>query len=140
SDELAPLRQNQTQSLSSASGEQPPSQVSGEAYSSTAVLVEKDFSDFSPDELAQVARACMAIARKIAMRKSRRYRPTHRGGRIDPRRSLRRSLQYGGTVLELAKPDGKIRKPRIALICDVSRSMDASSVFLLQFSHPIENV
>jgi hypothetical protein len=140
SDELAPLRQNQVQTLATTSGEQPPEQVSGESYSPTEVLVEKDFSDFSPDELAQVGRACVAIARRVAMRKSRRYRPTHKGGRIDPRRSLRRSLQYGGTVLDLARLERKIRKPRIVLICDVSRSMEQYSVFLLQFIHSMQNV
>jgi uncharacterized protein with von Willebrand factor type A (vWA) domain len=140
SDELAPLRQNQVQSLAQTSGEEPPSQVSGESYSPTEVLVEKDFADFTPDELAQVGRACVAIARKIAMRKSRRYQPTHKGGKVDPRRSIRRSLQYGGTMLDLARLERKIRKPRIVLICDVSRSMEQYSIFLLQFLHSMQNV
>ena len=67
-----------------------------------------------------VARACVAIARRVATRKSRRYRITSRGSRVDPRRTIRRNVKYGGTVLELSQLERKIRKPRIVVICDVS--------------------
>ncbi len=109
-------------------------------YSPMEVLLQKDFSEFQPEELAAVARACVEIARRIATRRSRRYRATPRGNRIDPRRSIRRNVKHGGTVLELAKLEPKIRKPRIVLICDVSRSMEQYSVFLLQFIHSMQNI
>jgi uncharacterized protein len=112
---------------------------SGE-YSPMEVLLQRDFSEFKPEDLAGVARACVEIARKIALRKSRRFRATTRGSRIDPRRSLRRNLKHGGTVIELAKLERKIRKPKIVLLCDVSRSMEQYSVFLLQFIHSMQNV
>jgi uncharacterized protein with von Willebrand factor type A (vWA) domain len=57
-------------------------------YSPMEVLLQKDFADFKPDELAAVARACVEIARRIATRRSRRYRATSRGTRIDARRSI----------------------------------------------------
>lgn len=109
-------------------------------YSPMEVLLQQDFADFKPEDLAAVARACVEIARKIALRKSRRFRATTRGSRIDPRRSLRRNLKHGGTVIELAKLERRIRKPKIVLICDVSRSMEQYSVFLLQFIHSMQNV
>ena len=109
-------------------------------YSPMEVLLQQDFADFKPEDLAAVARACVEIARRIALRKSRRFRATTRGRRIDPRRSLRRNLKHGGTVIELAKLERKIRKPKIVLICDVSRSMEQYSVFLLQFIHSMQNV
>lgn len=112
----------------------------GLSYSPTEVLLYKDFADFRPDELAAVARACVAIARRIATRKSRRYRVTSRGARIDPRRTFRRNVKYGGTILELARLERKVRKPRLVLLCDVSRSMEQYSVFLLQFVHSMQNV
>lgn len=55
------------------------------------------------------------------------------------RRTFRRNLKYGGTIIELAHKDRKIRKPRIVLICDVSRSMDSYSRFLLQFIYAFQN-
>ncbi len=109
-------------------------------YSPLEVLLQKDFSEFQPEELAAVARACVDIARRIATRKSRRYRATTRGARIDARRSLRRNLKHGGTIIELARLEPKIRKPRIVLICDVSRSMEQYSIFLLQFIHSMQNI
>ncbi|MPZ14798.1 MAG: VWA domain-containing protein [Chloroflexi bacterium] len=115
-------------------------QPEGPTYSPMVALMQKDFSDFRPDELAAVARTCVSIARRIAMRRSRRVKPTNRGSRVDPRRTIRRNLRYGGTILELARLERKIRKPRIVLICDVSRSMEQYSMFLLQFIHSMQNV
>lgn len=112
----------------------------GDSYSSMEVLLQKDFADFRPDDLSAVARACVDIARRIATRKSRRVKTTNRGSRIDPRRSIRLNVKHGGTVLQLARLERKIRKPRLVLICDVSRSMEQYSIFLLQFIHSMQNV
>jgi uncharacterized protein with von Willebrand factor type A (vWA) domain len=48
-------------------------------------------------------------------------------------------LQYGGTVIELARKRRQIRKQRIVLICDVSRSMETYSTFLLQFVYALQH-
>jgi uncharacterized protein with von Willebrand factor type A (vWA) domain len=108
-------------------------------YSPVEVLATRDFSTFVPDEMQEIARAIMIVARKLATRESRRYRSTQRGHAIDLRRTMRRNIKYGGTVVELAKKKRKIRKPRIVLICDVSRSMDTYSKFLLQFIYALQN-
>src|SRR5919108_425977 len=100
-------------------------------YSPVEVLAARDFSSFVPDEMQDIARAILIIARKLATRESRRYRSTQRGHAVDLRRTKRRNIQYGGKVVELARKRRKIRKPRIVLICDVSRSMDTYSKFLL---------
>jgi len=108
-------------------------------YSPVEVLAGRDFSSFVPDEMAEIARAILLVARRLATRESRRYRSTQRGHAIDLRRTMRRNIKYGGTVVELAKKKRKIRKPRIVLICDVSRSMDTYSKFLLQFIYALQN-
>jgi uncharacterized protein len=108
-------------------------------YSPVEVLASRDFSTFVPDEMQEIARAIMIVARKLATRESRRYRSTQRGHAIDLRRTMRRNIKYGGTVVELAKKKRKIRKPKIVLICDVSRSMDTYSKFLLQFIYALQN-
>lgn len=119
---------------------QPPALLGGMTYSPLEVLYQKDFADFQTEELGAVARACVAIAKQVATRKSRRVKVAPKGSRVDPRRTIRRNLKYGGTVLELARVDHKIRKPRIVLLCDVSRSMEQYSVFLLQFIHSMQNL
>src|SRR5918912_640426 len=108
-------------------------------YSPVEVLAGRDFSTFSPDEMAEIARAILVIARRLATRESRRYRSTQRGHAVDLRRSFRRNIKFGGTMVDLARKKRKIRKPRIVLICDVSRSMDTYSKFLLQFIYALQH-
>src|SRR6202158_1015364 len=108
-------------------------------YSPVEVLAGRDFSTFVPDEMQDIARAILLVARRLATRERRRYRSTQRGHAIDLRRTMRRNIKYGGTVVELAKKKRKIRKPKIVLICDVSRSMDTHSKFLLQFIYALQN-
>src|SRR3982074_211769 len=47
------------------------------------VLASRDFSTFSPDEMQDIARAILVIARRLATRESRRYRSTQRGPAVD---------------------------------------------------------
>jgi uncharacterized protein len=108
-------------------------------YSPAEVLAARDFSSFMADDMAEIARAILVVARRLATRESRRYRSTRRGHAIDMRRTMRRNIKYGGTVVELARKRRKIRKPKIVLICDVSRSMDTYSRFLLQFIYALQN-
>src|SRR3979409_2109849 len=108
-------------------------------YSPVEVLAGRDFSTFVPDEMQDIARAILLVARRLATRESRRYRSTQRGHAIDLRRTMRRNIKYGGKVVERAKKKRKIRKPKIVLICDVSRSMDTYSKFLLQFIYALQS-
>ena len=108
--------------------------------SSIEVLARHDFRDFRPDQLDEIKRAVTIIAHRLVNReRSRRYQLTRRGHRIDLRRSLRRNIKYGGTLLELARKQRKLRRPRIVLLCDVSRSMELYSTFLLQFIYALQN-
>jgi uncharacterized protein with von Willebrand factor type A (vWA) domain len=108
-------------------------------YSAFEALAGRDFADFVEDgDRAALENALRRIARKLAARRSRRLRPARRGGRVDPRRTFRRSLRFGGTALELARRKRRIQKTRLVLICDVSRSMDQYSRFLLQFVHAFQ--
>ncbi len=102
-------------------------------------LVGQDFATFSPDQLDEVYRLTVLIARRLARRLSRRRRPVARRGRIDLRRSLRASLSRG-ELIELRYRRRKPRKLRLILLCDVSGSMDLYSRFLLQFLFAIQNV
>lgn len=108
--------------------------------SSIEVLARHNFRDFKAEQLDEIRRAVVLIAQRLANRqRSRRYHLTHRGHRIDLRRSLRRNIKYGGTLIELARKQRKLRKPRLVLLCDVSRSMELYSTFLLQFVYALQN-
>jgi len=108
-------------------------------YSAEQVMRSKDFSAFHSEELEEIIRLTAKMARKMAMRLSRRQRPTRRGHVIDPRRTMRLNLKYGGDPLELARKRRKIAKTKLVLLCDVSGSMDIYSRFLLQFIYALQH-
>jgi len=108
-------------------------------YSAEQVLRAKDFSAFQSEELEDIIRLTAKMARKMAMRLSRRHRATRRGHKVDPRRTMRLNLKYGGDPLELARKRRKIAKTKLVLLCDVSGSMDIYSRFLLQFIYAVQH-
>ena len=102
-------------------------------------LMDQDFSTFPAEQLDEVARLTVQIARRLARRVSRRRKPTRRGGVIDLRRSMRANLMKG-EIIELRRRARRRRKVRLVLLCDVSGSMDLYSRFLLQFLYALQNV
>jgi uncharacterized protein with von Willebrand factor type A (vWA) domain len=108
-------------------------------YSPVESLGKKDFSEMGVEESRAIRKAILLIAAKIATQVSRRRKRTQRGDEIDPRWSMRRSLKYGGDLLEFAYRKRRIKKTRIVLLCDVSGSMDCYSRFLIQFMYGLQN-
>jgi uncharacterized protein len=102
-------------------------------------LMSQDFSTFTSDQLDQVARLTIQIARRLVRRISRRRRPAKRRGPVDLRRTIRANLSRG-EIIELRRRRRKRKKLRLVLICDVSGSMDLYSRFLLQFLYALQNV
>lgn len=102
-------------------------------------LTGQDFATFTPDQLDEVYRLTIQIARRLARRISRRRRPVARRGRLDLRRTLRANLSRGD-LIDLRFRRRRPRKVRLILLCDVSGSMDLYSRFLLQFLFALQNV
>src|SRR5438034_259670 len=100
------------------------------AYSPVELLTQKDFSTFTGNELDEVSRLVVAIARRVATRLSRRVRAVRRGHALDLRRTIRHSLRRGGEIVELAYRKRRIQKTRVVLLADVSGSMDLYTRFL----------
>lgn len=107
--------------------------------SNREVLMERDFSTFPAEQLDEVARLTVLIAKRLARRMSRRRKPTRRGGIVDIRRSMRANLMKG-EIIELRRRSRRRRKVRLVLLCDVSGSMDLYSRFLLQFLYALQNL
>jgi uncharacterized protein with von Willebrand factor type A (vWA) domain len=129
----------QTAQLDGVEGPALKDNVSAPVSSPIEVLSERNFASFEADQLAAMWRVVRELARRLATRASRRYRASRQGSRIDLRRTMRRSLQYGGTPLQLSHKRQIIRKQRVVLICDVSRSMEVYSSFLLQFVFALQH-
>ncbi|MDJ0924846.1 MAG: VWA domain-containing protein [Acidimicrobiia bacterium] len=87
-------------------------------------------------ELERVEAAVAPLARKLATRLAQRRRHAARG-RLDLRRTIRKSLAHGGALIEPSYRPPRVTKPEIVLLCDVSGSMATFARFTMQLTYAI---
>jgi len=92
-----------------------------------------------PIDQAMMQALVKKMAKRLADRYSRR-RNRARKGHMDIRRTLRKSMPYGGMPFEIIWKTEKIDKPSIICICDVSKSVAAAAQFLLTFLYSLNEV
>ena len=95
------------------------------------VLADKPLFALTPDEVAQMKNVVAKLARRIKDALALRQRQEQRG-RIDTRRTTRKSLSYGGIPMEIFLRRRHREKPKLVTICDVSDSVRNASRFMLQ--------
>jgi uncharacterized protein len=95
------------------------------------VLTEKPLFALSADEVAQMKAVVARLARKIKDALAMRQRQEEKG-RLDTRRTIRQSLQYGGIPMEVRFRRRHREKPKLITLCDVSDSVRNASRFMLQ--------
>ena len=105
-------------------------------YSAREVLREKDFANYSPEEIVEGRRMLAELSWDLGSRRTRRWVPG-RGPSLDLRKTFRLNLKYGGEPLDLARRRKKDKLRSLVLICDVSGSMEHYSRILLHFIHTI---
>jgi hypothetical protein len=110
------------------------------AYSAVATSGQKKFDGFSDDELTEIMRIIRRAAKPLALQFNRRKQRARRPGTFDLRQTLRRNLRRGGDILELVYNKPKKHRPQLVLLCDVSKSMDLYSKFLVQFMYGFQRV
>jgi uncharacterized protein with von Willebrand factor type A (vWA) domain len=94
-----------------------------------AELQDVEFLEASRAELEQMRAAIRPIARKLAARLARRRQ--HRVGRVNMRRTMRRSLGSGGVPIDVLHDRPRAHKPDLFVLCDISGSVADFSVFTL---------
>lgn len=87
-------------------------------------------------EIADVEKAVAPLARKLSTRLAQRRRHG-RKGRLDVRRTIRRSLGHGGVLLEPQFKAPRMSKPEIVVLCDLSGSMATFARFTMQLTYAI---
>jgi uncharacterized protein len=107
-----------------------------QTWSDAGLLADKDFGEFTPDEIARARIALERLQWSPGERRTRRW-IAGGGSRIDLRRALARSLRTGGDVIELPRRTRRIRPRSLVLLCDVSGSMERYSRMLLHFAHAL---
>jgi uncharacterized protein with von Willebrand factor type A (vWA) domain len=102
-------------------------------------LADAVFTSLSEAEIDEVRRAVRSLAERLRGAERVRRRRA-RQGRIDPHRTLRQSLRTGGVPFQPARRRRRRDKPRLIVLCDISDSVRAASLFLLEFTHAAQEL
>ena len=97
------------------------------------LIEDIDLMHATSSDLAEMGAAIGPLTRKLAARLSRRRRK--RAGRLDFRRTVRKSLATGGVPADPQFRHPRPHRPEVWLLCDISGSMATFSRFTLQFTH-----
>ena len=109
-------------------------------YSPFQTFSERDFSTFQIEEITELTQLISEVGKALATQFSRRTINSKKRGPIDFRRTMRKSLRRGGEILDLARNKHRRQRLKLVLICDVSKSMDLYSRFLIQFIYAFQSV
>ena len=102
------------------------------------LIEDTDLMHATRAEIEDVERAIAPLARKLATRLAQRRRRGAKG-KLDVRRTIRRSLSHGGVLLEPQFKPPKRSKPEFVVICDVSGSMATFARFTMQLAYAISS-
>jgi uncharacterized protein with von Willebrand factor type A (vWA) domain len=106
------------------------------SWSASGGVANRDFAEFTADEIAEARDALSRLAWTPGERRTRRW-VRGRGARVDLRRAIAESLRTGGDVVRLPRRTRRIRRRPLVLLCDVSGSMERYSRMLLHFAHAV---
>jgi uncharacterized protein with von Willebrand factor type A (vWA) domain len=93
-------------------------------------ILDEEFLRAGPAELAAMREIVRPLARRLAAT-ARRRRRMNRAGKLDVRRTMRRSLAAGGVPLDPAWRRRHRSRPRLLVLCDVSGSVAEFAKFTL---------
>ncbi|MCS6915984.1 MAG: VWA domain-containing protein [Myxococcales bacterium] len=103
------------------------------------LLQHRPFGQMSEEELRQLRAEVERLARRLRQVASLRQRRARRG-RLDVRRTLRRSLSTGGAPVNLRWRRRRQDRPRLVVLCDISDSVRHVSRFMLQFVYTLQEL
>ena len=109
------------------------------SYSYSQVKNGKPVKNITEDDLPELRKLIKVYVDKLAQSHNRRKVISTRGRRLAIRNIIRAGLRNGGEILRLYYRIPKKKEPKLFLICDVSRSMDIYSIFLLKFVYAFQH-
>lgn len=110
------------------------------AYSIGENLSEKDFSTIPKEDLDEVMQIIREMSKALAVKTNRRHLKSHNHKQFDLRNTIRKNLKRGGELIEIAYKKPKKNRLKLIMLCDVSKSMDLYSAFLVQFIYAFQSV
>ena len=103
----------------------------------TEVAVQRPLGRMSPPDIGRMKAVVARMAKRLAIKHSRRRRILLRG-QLDIRRTLRASAGHDGVPFKLAFKHKRRDKPRLLVVCDVSASVAPYVRFLLLFLYALQ--
>lgn len=96
---------------------------------------EVEFLQASSEDLAEMKRVIEILARRLASRLSYKHHRSRRG-KLDFRRTIRKSLETGGVPVTPTFRH-RVNRPELTVICDISGSVAAFSRFALSLLYAL---
>jgi uncharacterized protein with von Willebrand factor type A (vWA) domain len=101
-------------------------------------LKKADFSELAHADLTELERISMRLLQQMSLRLSRRIKKIAEQGRIDLRRTIRRSIGRGGDLIDLSFRSRKLQQLKLVILLDVSGSMNPYSIFFVRFAYALQ--
>lgn len=101
-------------------------------------LKKADFSEVKHADLGELERISLRLLQQMSLRLSRRIRNLAVQGRVDVRRTIRRSIPRGGDPIDLSFRKRKLQQLKLVIVLDVSGSMNAYSIFFVRFAYALQ--
>ncbi|WP_085424368.1 vWA domain-containing protein [Xaviernesmea oryzae] len=105
--------------------------------SASEVLKRMDFAQMTVAELAQARRELRKLALPLDQVTTRRFRPSGRPPRIDPRATMRQAMRSGGDLILPRFRQRKMAPPPLVVLADISGSMSQYTRIFLHFLHAL---
>ncbi len=110
-----------------------------EADTRAASAADRPFRARTLQEEEEMKHLIRRLAERLKARVKRRDRRVRRG-RLDTRATLRKSLATGGVPMRPQYVRHRRERPEIVVLCDVSDSVRAASVFMLHFVYALREL
>jgi uncharacterized protein with von Willebrand factor type A (vWA) domain len=104
-----------------------------------SLLAQQALTAVEPHDFRAMEALVRRMARRLASKYARKVRHARRG-RLDVRKTVARAMPHGGIPFEVVWKSQTVHKPKIAVLCDVSRSVAAAAQFLLLFLYSLNEV
>lgn len=101
-------------------------------------LKKADFSEVKHADLAELEKISLRLLQQMSLRLSRRIRTLAVRGRVDLRRTIRKSIGHGGDPIDLSFRKRKLQPLKLVIALDVSGSMNSYSIFFVRFAYALQ--
>ncbi|MBL0372744.1 VWA domain-containing protein [Rhizobium sp. KVB221] len=105
------------------------------SVSEREVFRKTDFAQMTARELAEARQQLSRLILPMDEVRTRRYQPSNRVARIDPRATLRAAMKTGGSLILPKWRKPKTVHPPLVIIADISGSMSQYTRIFLHFMH-----